>query len=143
VFILTTFLFRRQTTVEPGHCDPNGIALDRRIFEYFDVNTWMLFEAALGVKRQNIAATFGIVGFPLVDVRAEFLKPVKFGDVIEIESRVATFRRSSFDVEHHITIDSELAVDGSESRVWAARNKHSPDQIASLAIPTEVMAQFL
>ena len=79
----------------------------------------MLFEAALGVRRQDIAKTFGIVGFPLVNVRANFLKPVKLGDVIEIASRVAEFRRSSFDVDHR-TIDGELAVDGGESRLGNA-----------------------
>ena len=102
----------------------------------------MLFEAALGVRRQNIAKTFGTVGFPLVDVRANFLKPVKLGDVIEISSRVAEFRRSSFDVEHRITIDGELAVDGGESRVWAMRNKDDTDKLAAFAIPSEVIARF-
>ena len=88
-----------------------------RFFEFFDANTWMLFEAAIGVKRQDITATFNIMGIPLVDARANFLLPVKFGDIIGIASRISEFRRSSFDVEHHITIDGELAVDGGESRV--------------------------
>lgn len=130
-------------TIKGGHCDPAGVVISSRIFEYFDISTWMLFEAALGVKRQNIATTFGILGFPLVDVRADFLKPVKFGDVIEIASRVAAFRRSSFDVEHLVTIDGELVVDGSESRVWAMRNKSDPDRLASLAIPNDVITRFL
>jgi Predicted thioesterase len=92
---LTSFILRRQMTIEPGQCDPAGIVFNSRFFECFDANTWMLFEAALGVRRQNIAKTFGTVGFPLVDVRANFLKPVKLGDVIEISSRVAEFRRSA------------------------------------------------
>ncbi len=53
--------------VQSGHCDPAGIVLIRRLFEYFDINTWALFEAAQCVKRQDITATFGIL--PLVDVR--------------------------------------------------------------------------
>jgi 4-hydroxybenzoyl-CoA thioesterase len=77
-----------------------------------------------------------------VDVRANFLKPVKLGDVIEIASRVAEFRRSSFDVDHRITIDGELAVDGGESRVWAMRNKDDADKLAVFAIPSEVIARF-
>jgi 4-hydroxybenzoyl-CoA thioesterase len=129
-------------TVEPGHCDPAGIVFNSRFFEFFDISTWMLFEAALGIKRQNIAATFRIIGFPLVDARADFLKPVKFGDVIEIASRITEFRRSSFDVEHRITIDGALAVDGGESRVWAVRDKDDPNKFSSVAIPIEVITQF-
>jgi 4-hydroxybenzoyl-CoA thioesterase len=140
--VLTSFILRRQMTIEPGQCDPAGIVFNSRFFECFDANTWMLFEAALGVRPQDVAKTFGIVGFPLVDVRANFLKPVKLGDVIEISSRVAEFRRSSFDVEHRITIDGELAVDGGESRVWAMRNKDDADKLAAFAIPSEVIARF-
>jgi 4-hydroxybenzoyl-CoA thioesterase len=140
---LTSFVFRRQMTVERGHSDPAGVVFNSRFFEYFDINTWMLLEAAVGIKRQDLAATFGILGFPLVGARADFLKPVKFGDVIEIASRVTEFRRSSFDVEHRITIDGDLAVDGGESRVWAVRNKNDPDKLTALAIPSEVVARFL
>jgi 4-hydroxybenzoyl-CoA thioesterase len=102
----------------------------------------MLLEAALGVKRQNINASFGIFGVPLVDARADFLRPVKFGDVIDIASQVAEFRRSSFEVEHRITICGELAVLGNEIRVWAVTNKEDPDKISPLAIPSKVIARF-
>jgi 4-hydroxybenzoyl-CoA thioesterase len=139
---LTSFILRRQLVVEPGHCDPAGVVAIARLFEYFDVSTWMLLEAALGVERQNIAATFGIPGFPLVDAHADLLKPVKSGDTLEITSRVSEFRRSSFDVEHRVTVGGELAVDGGEVRVWAVRDKNDPDKIAGLAIPSEVIALF-
>ena len=43
--------FRRQLTIEWGQCDPAGIVFNSRFFEMFDFSTWMLFEAALGVKR--------------------------------------------------------------------------------------------
>ena len=52
------------------------------------------------------------------------------------------FRRSSFDVEHRLTIGGELAVDGGETRVWAARDKTNPDKIDAIAIPNEVIARF-
>ena len=69
-------------------------------------------------------------------------KPAKFGDVVEIASRVTEFRRSSFDVEHRLTIGGELAVDGAETRVWAARDKNDPDKIHGVAIPGDVIARF-
>jgi 4-hydroxybenzoyl-CoA thioesterase len=137
---LTSFVFRWQKTVEFGHCDPAGMVTPKRLFEYFDTGTWSLFEAALGVKRADFITTFGIL--PLVDVRLGCRKAVTFGDAIEVASRVAAFRRSSFDVDHRITIDGELAVEGGETRVWAVRDKNNPEKIRALAIPDDVIARF-
>lgn len=139
---MVSFIFRRQLTIEWGQCDPAGIVFNPRFFEFFDTSSWLLFEQALGVKAQKLAAAYGIVGIALVDARANFLKPAKFGDTIEIASRVSEFRRSSFDVEHKLTIGGELAVDGAETRVWATRDKNDPDKIAAVAIPRDVIAKF-
>jgi len=136
------FVYRRQLTIEWGQCDPAGIVFNSRYFEMFDVSTWLLFEAALGVTAHQLADAYGIIGIPLVDARANFLKPVKFGDVIEFASRVSEFRRSSFDVEHRLTIGGELAVEGAETRVWAARDKANPDKIHAVAIPSDVIGRF-
>lgn len=139
---MTSLIYRRQLTIEWGHCDPAGIVFNPRFFEMFDTSSWMLFETALGVKQQELASTYGIIGIALVDARANFMKPAKFGDAIEIASRIKEFRRTSFDVEHLITIDGTLAVEGGETRVWAVRDKADPDKIATAAIPAEVMAKF-
>lgn len=139
---MASFILRRQLTIEWGQCDPAGIVFNSRFFEFFDTSTWMLFDAALGVKPHELAKTFGIIGIPLVDARANFLKPARFGDVVEIASRVSDFRRSSFDVEHHIKIGGELAVDGGETRVWAARDKADPEKIGAIPIPVDVIDRF-
>jgi len=139
---VTSFIFRRQLTIEWGHCDPAGIVFNPRFFEFFDASTWLLFEAALGVKAQDLASVYNIVGIALVDACANFLKPAKFGDVVELASRISEFRRSSFDVEHKLSVNGALAVEGSESRVWAVRDKTDPDKIATAAIPPEVIARF-
>ena len=139
---MTSFVYRRQLTIEWGHCDPAGIAFNPRFFELFDASSWMLFEAALGVKQQDLAAAYGIVGIALVDAKANFLKPAKFGDKVEIVSRVAEFRRSSFDVEHTLSVGSEVAVEATETRVWAVRDKTDADKIKTAAIPKDVIARF-
>jgi 4-hydroxybenzoyl-CoA thioesterase len=139
---VTSFVYRRQLTVEWGHCDPAGIVFNPRFFELFDASSWMLFEAALGVKQQELAATYGIVGIALVDAKANFLKPARFGDKVEIVSRVAEFRRSSFDVEHKLNVGGELAVEATETRVWAVRDKANADKIKTAAIPKDVIARF-
>jgi 4-hydroxybenzoyl-CoA thioesterase len=139
---VTSFTLCRQLAIEWGHCDPAGIVFNPRFFEFFDASSWLLFEAALGVKAQELATTFDIVGIALVDARANFLKPVKFGDAVEIVSRVSEFRRTSFEVEHRLSVNSALAVEGGESRVWAVRDPSDPDKIKTAPIPAEVIGRF-
>jgi len=139
---MPNFLTRRQFTIEWGHCDPAGIVFNARFFEFFDWGAWTLFEAALGVKPSDLAATFGIIGIPLVDASARFLAPAKFGDVVELTSRVTEFRRSSFDLSHQLAVGGTPAVDGRETRVWAARDDADPSVIRSRPIPRDVIARF-
>jgi 4-hydroxybenzoyl-CoA thioesterase len=140
VSTLTTFVFRRQMIVEFGHCDPVRMVTPKHLFEYFDNGTWSLFEAALGVNRQDFLNVFGIL--PLVDVRLDCRKSVSFGEHIEIASRVAEFRRSSFDVEHQVLRGGDVAAIGGETRVWAVRNEDDPEKISARPIPDEVIARF-
>jgi len=119
---MANLVYRRKFTVEWGHCDPAGIVFNSRFFEFFDWSSWLLFEQALGVRPSDLGPTFGIVGIPLVDAKARFLKPAHFNDIADIASEVSAFRRSSFDVTHHISIAGQLAVEGHETRVWAAQD---------------------
>jgi 4-hydroxybenzoyl-CoA thioesterase len=134
---------RIETMVEWGHCDPAGIVFNSRFFEYFDIGTWLLFEMALGVKRSEITEVFGIIGYPVVETKARFITPVKFGDKIEIASTVKEFRRSSFDVEHRISNQGQIAVEGNETRVWVGRSGDDPKQLKSRPIPPDVIERFV
>jgi 4-hydroxybenzoyl-CoA thioesterase len=136
------FIHRRQLTIEWAHCDPAGIVFNSRFFELFDIGTWALFEAALGVPRHELSSVFDIMGIPLVDAGARFIVPLKFGDRVVHESQVSAFRRSSFDVEHRLSIGAELATLGRETRVWTAFDKDNPGRLKSKPLPAEVTARF-
>ena len=139
---MANLVYRRQFTVEWGHCDPAGIVFNSRFFEFFDWSAWLLFEMSLGVRPSDLGATFGIVGIPLVDARARFLKPAQFNDVAYIASEVTEFRRSSFEVKHRISIRGELAVEGSETRVWATQDPSDPVKLKGIPIPAAVIERF-
>jgi 4-hydroxybenzoyl-CoA thioesterase len=132
---------RKTIRVEWGDCDPAGIAYYPRYFAYFDNCTAALFEAA-GLPKHQMLKTYGIVGIPMVDTRARFLVPSKFGDDIVIESCISEWRRSSFDVQHKVFKGDMLAVECSETRVWAVRSKSDPETIEGQAVPQDVIARF-
>lgn len=139
---MTSFTYTREIEIAWAHCDPAGIVFNPRFFEFFDTNSWALFEAALGVNQHEFAARYGIVGIGLVDARGNFMRPCAFGDTVQIMSRVSEFRRSSFDVEHRIVKDGEVMVEGQETRVWMVRSAKDPEQITTAPIPPEVIAKF-
>ena len=138
---MPSFTNCRTFSIEWGYCDPAGLVSSRRYFEFFDESSWLLFEAALGVNPHDLGERYGILGIPLVDVKASFRKPIRFGDEVEIVSHVSEFRRSSFAVKHAILVGGEPAAEGAETRVWAVLDQVT-QKIISVPIPPDVMSRF-
>jgi 4-hydroxybenzoyl-CoA thioesterase len=132
----------RQVEIEFGDCDPAGIVYFPNYFRMFDASTAYLFEAALGMKKIAWIKRYGILGIPVVDTGARFVRPSRFGDVVTITTTVTEFRRSSFELVHQLFNADELAIEGRETRVWVARDPDDPDKIKSRAVPDEVIAAF-
>jgi 4-hydroxybenzoyl-CoA thioesterase len=94
------------------------------------------------VRPSDLARAYDIVGIPLVSARARYLRAARFGDIVEIHSNVSEFRRSSFEVQHRLTIDGMLAVEGGETRVWAAVDQDDPAKMKARPIPPAVIERF-
>ena len=131
----------RNILIEWGDCDPAGIVFYPRYFAWFDACTAGLFAAA-GLPKPQMIEKYNLLGIPMVDTRARFIVPSKFGDEVRIESTIIEFRRSSFDVRHQLFRGEALAVEGFETRVWTIRDPANPERIKSQAIPAEVLALF-
>ncbi len=118
---MSNLVYRRQFPIEWGHCDPAGIVFNSRFFEFFDWSAWMLFETALGVRPSDLAATFGIVGIPLVDAKASFMQPRQVQR--HGRNRLGNQQVRTLELRGDSTASrsaGELAVEGTETRVWAA-----------------------
>ena len=133
---------RRQIMIEWGQCDPVGFVHNNCFFEFFDTSSWLLFEAALGVRPPDLPGAYDIIGIPLVGASARYLKAPRFGDIVAIDSSISEFRRSSFSVQHRLMIDGTLAVEGTETRVWAAVDENDPKKMKARPIPPEVIEKF-
>lgn len=130
--------YERQ--IEWGDCDPAGIVFNPNFFSFFDHGTTLLYAAA-GWPKPEMLRRFGIAGCPLVETRARFLAPCRYGDTVRIESAVADIRRSSFDIRHRLTRGDTLCVEGFETRVWAETAPET-GKLRSAPIPEEVAARF-
>jgi 4-hydroxybenzoyl-CoA thioesterase len=108
----------RAVRIEWGDCDPAGIVYYPRYFAMFDASTSALIERALGMTKHDYLKAYDFSGHPLVNAHSRFIIPTRFGDDVTIESTIAEFRRSSFDVRHRLRKNGALAVEGLETRVW-------------------------
>lgn len=132
------FVNRRRVHIEWGDCDAAGIVFYPRYFAMFDASTMALFEA-IGWPKKALMKRFDFRGWPMVDTRATFMIPSSFGDDIDIETRIAAFRRSSFDVSHKVWRGDSLAIEAWETRVWTGPHPDDPERVKSKAIPAEII----
>jgi 4-hydroxybenzoyl-CoA thioesterase len=132
---------KRKVRIEWGDCDPAGIVYFPRYFAFFDDSTGALFEA-VGLKKRELLKKYDIVGYAVVNVRAQFYIPSVFGDDVEIESSISKWGRSSFEVSHRLMNNSDLLADGFETRVLVGRDPANPDALKSRAIPTDLKERF-
>jgi 4-hydroxybenzoyl-CoA thioesterase len=138
---MTTANFKsnREVRIEWGDCDPAGIIYYPRYFQIFDNATAMLFERALGMNKNAYLKAYNFAGFPLVDSRAKFHKPTRFGDDVMVESTIS-FGKSSFTVEHRVLLGSDLCAECVEKRVWVGRDAEG--HLKSQPVPETALAKF-
>jgi 4-hydroxybenzoyl-CoA thioesterase len=130
----------RKVRIEWGDCDPAGIIFYPRYFEIFDASTAALFERALGLTKFQQLKSFDFAGYPLARTRAKFIRPTRFGDDVTVDTNI-TFGRSSFEIEHHLSLDGQICVECSETRVWVVRDA-ATGTIKPQPVPDEVLAKF-
>jgi 4-hydroxybenzoyl-CoA thioesterase len=132
---------RRTLRIEWGQCDPAGIVFYPQYLIIFDSSTGWLFERT-GLTPLAMRRKYRIVGMPIVEVSARFVKPCRFDDEVVVESEIGEWGRRSFTVRHRLLRDGELALEGIEKRVWAAPHPERAGEIQAQAIPAEIVASL-
>jgi 4-hydroxybenzoyl-CoA thioesterase len=132
---------RKTIRIEWGDCDPAGIIFFPRYFAYFDACTHALLERA-GCRQRDVQSEYGILGFPLVDVRARFIVPTCYDDDVVVESGVTGFGRTSFQIQHQLYKDDVLAVEAFETRVCVALTDGKPGKMVARPIPPEFVKRL-
>ena len=136
---MTMFNITSNVRIEWSHCDPAGIVFYPRYYEIFDACAHRLIEQASGMSKFQLLRAFDFAGFPMVDIRARFLRPTRYGDDVVIETEIAEIRHSSFDIHHRLSKEGELAVECFETRVWVVREPWDPEHIKSKPMPDEIV----
>ena len=83
-------------------------------------------------RGSELEAGDGIIGTPLVDASARFLRPATYGDEIDIETSIDEWRRKSFVMKHVIRRGDDVLVEGREVRIFARRHPDDPARIQAV-----------
>jgi len=122
--------------VEFGDCDPAHIVWFPNFFRWIDAASRNFFIECGVPPWRDTKTTLGVIGTPLVDTHAKFIKTTAYGDLLEIRTRVGEWRRKSFVQHHRVTRDGELIMECEEVRIFAGRREDG--SIRALEIPDEI-----
>jgi 4-hydroxybenzoyl-CoA thioesterase len=129
---------RRHVTrfeVEWGDCDPAQIVFYPNFFRWMDAASLHFFAACGMPTWRELAQTDGIIGTPLVDASARFIRPATYGDLIDVETTIAEWRDKSFVMTHTIRCGEAVVAEGREIRIFARRHPDDPARIQAVRLP--------
>ena len=105
-----------------GDCDPKAIVYYPRYFEIFEACTVHCFEQALAMSHAQILESYDLSGFAVLSTQARFLVSASFGDDLVVETSVAQWHLTQFDLCHRMLKGDVLAVEAFVTRAWMSRD---------------------
>ena len=130
--------------VEFGDCDPARIVWFPNFFRWIDAASRHFF-VECGVPPWHVTEqTMGVIGTPLVDTHAKFMKTASYGDVLRIHTSIPEWRGKSFVQRYRIRRDSSQGgtsaadeiMECDEVRIFAGRRQDGG--IRALPIPDDI-----
>jgi 4-hydroxybenzoyl-CoA thioesterase len=122
--------------VEFGDCDPARIVWFPNFFRWIDAASRNFFVQCGVPHWSETEKTLGVIGTPLVDTRAKFIKTATYGDELHIHAAITEWRTKSFVQGYRVTKAGELIMECEEVRIFAGRREDG--SMRALPIPEEI-----
>lgn len=130
--------------VEFGDCDPARIVWFPNFFRWIDAASRHFFVECGVPPWHETEKTLGVIGTPLVDTHAKFVKTASYGDTLRIHTSVAEWRGKSFVQRYRVMRENgegaasgaDLIMECDEVRIFAARREDGG--IRALEIPPDI-----
>lgn len=133
--------FVHPVRVSFGDCDPAGIVFYPNFLRWFDAATHEMF-GSVGLHAAQIVRDTGLIAWPLIDTRASFRSPARYGETIEVHSSISEWRTKTLHIEHRILRGSTLLVEGWEVRFVGEHPADDPERLRAVAIPDWMRQAF-
>ncbi len=136
--------FRHRRTIEVRFADTDamGHVNNATYLTYFEIARASYYRDVTG-SMFGIGPTSAEASLILAEARVTYRRPAVFGEVLTVESRVASIGRSSFTMEHRITAgDSDFG----RCRLVAVASfvlvSYAYDREAVVPVPDELVERF-
>jgi 4-hydroxybenzoyl-CoA thioesterase len=118
--------------VEFGHCDPAGIIWYPNFFHWIDSASRYFFEQCGVPTWAETTRTMGVIGTPIVDTKATFLKTATYGENLGIHTSIPEWREKSFVLRYVVRrVNKDGSIDeimqAEDVRIFAAKREVSED----------------
>ena len=131
--------YRHKIFVHWGDTDPAKIVFYPNYFAWFDESALHLFDSA-GFGWNTLMEKYGASGLPIVEAKARFLSPSRFGDHIVVESGVSKWSEKTLEISHTVYNGDVKAVEGHEVRAFVKPHPEIAGRIKAFPIPPELRA---
>ena len=130
--------------VEFGDCDPARIVWFPNFFRWIDAASRHFFIQCGVPPWHETEKTSGLIGTPLVDTHAKFVKTASYGDTLQIHTSVAEWRDKSYVQRYQIKRENadgsvDLIMECDEVRIFAAHREDGKG-IKAIPIPPDIKA---
>ena len=127
-----------ETTIKVRFSDVDraGIAYYPRVIHWLHVAFEDFWEGFIGVPYATVLERENL-GFPAVDLKVEFVKPTRFGELLTVGVAVERIGRSSSTFRYEVRKDGELRVRAHVTVVCVAL-----DSLKPVALPEKYRARF-
>ena len=125
-----------EVRVEFGDCDPAGIVWFPNFFRWIDAASRHFFIECGVPSWQETRQSMGLIGTPLVDTQASFVKTASYGDVLQIHTQISEWRNKSFVQSYRVMRGDDEIMRCTEVRIFAADKPGGG--IRAMAVPEEI-----
>ncbi|MBV9924436.1 MAG: acyl-CoA thioesterase [Acidobacteria bacterium] len=131
--------FTKRIEVRFGDCDPAGLVYYPVLFHYCHAAMEDFFAGRCGVSYPRLMSERRI-GFPTVNVRAEFFAPLVYGDAADVEVWVSAVGRTSVTFEYRLRRAADGGLCASATHVQVAMDL---DGRRAVPVPEDLRRAFV
>ncbi len=124
-----------------GDCDPAGIVFFPRYHRWMDAASLHFFMTCGVPPWHELELTTGIVGTPLLEHHARFVKSATYGEKLLITTNVVEWGAKVFKQKHVVTRGDDLICESTETRIFVVRDKVDRRKIRAIPVPEDIRAK--
>lgn len=129
-----------EVDVRFGDCDPAGIVFFPQFHRWMDAASLHFFMSCGIPPWHELEHQRGIVGTPLLEHQARFVKSATYGERLQVTTQVTEWRPKVFLQKHVVRRGEDLICESLETRIFVVRDTQDRRRIRAIPVPEDIRA---